>query len=165
MVFPGIQGGPLMHVIAAKAVCFGEALKPSFRRYAARVVENAKVLGEHLAAEGMRLVSGGTDSHVLLVDVTPLGISGKQAETALEEAGITCNKNMIPFDTRKPAESSGIRLGTPALTTRGFGPDDMRTIAGWIAAVLKNIQDEKLRQRTRAAVAEMTARFPLHQAE
>ncbi|MCX7718074.1 MAG: serine hydroxymethyltransferase [Candidatus Sumerlaeaceae bacterium] len=165
MVFPGIQGGPLMHVIAAKAVCFGEALKPSFRRYAARVVENAKVLGERLAAEGMRLVSGGTDSHVLLVDVTPLGISGKQAETALEEAGITCNKNMIPFDTRKPAESSGIRLGTPALTTRGFGPDDMRTIAGWIAAVLKNLQDEKLRQRTRAAVAEMTAHFPLHQAD
>jgi glycine hydroxymethyltransferase len=165
MVFPGIQGGPLMHVIAAKAVCFGEALRPSFRRYAARVVENARALGERLASEGMRLVSGGTDSHVLLVDVTPLGISGKQAEAALEEAGITCNKNMIPFDTRKPAESSGIRLGTPALTTRGFGPDDMRTIGAWIAAVLKNIDDEKLRARTRAAVAEMTARFPLHQAE
>jgi glycine hydroxymethyltransferase len=165
MVFPGIQGGPLMHVIAAKAVCFGEALRPSFRRYAARVVENARALGERLASEGMRLVSGGTDSHVLLVDVTPLGISGKQAEAALEEAGITCNKNMIPFDTRKPAESSGIRLGTPALTTRGFGPDEMRTIGAWIAAVLKNIDDEKLRARTRAAVAEMTARFPLHQAE
>ena len=164
MVFPGIQGGPLMHVVAAKAVCFGEALKPSFRRYAMRVVENARVLGERLAAEGMRLVSGGTDSHLLLVDVTPLGISGKQAEAALEEAGITCNKNMIPFDTRKPAESSGIRLGTPALTTRGFGPDEMRTIAGWIASVLKNIGDEKLRQRTRAAIAEMTAKFPLHQA-
>ena len=165
MVFPGIQGGPLMHVIAAKAVCFGEALRPSFRRYAARVVENARALGERLASEGMRLVSGGTDSHLLLVDVTPLGISGKQAEAALEEAGITCNKNMIPFDTRKPAESSGIRLGTPALTTRGFGPDDMRTIGAWIAAVVKNIDDEKLRARTRAAVAEMTARFPLHQAE
>jgi len=165
MVFPGIQGGPLMHVIAAKAVCFGEALRPSFRRYAARVVENARALGERLASEGMRLVSGGTDSHLLLVDVTPLGISGKQAEAALEEAGITCNKNMIPFDTRKPAESSGIRLGTPALTTRGFGPDDMRTIGAWIAAVVKNIDDEKLRARIRAAVAEMTARFPLHQAE
>ncbi|MCX7624615.1 MAG: serine hydroxymethyltransferase, partial [Candidatus Sumerlaeaceae bacterium] len=120
-VFPGIQGGPLMHVIAAKAVCLGEALKASFRNYAQRVVANAKVLGEELVRGGLRLVSGGTDCHLLLVDVSPLNITGKQAEQALDEAGITVNKNMIPFDQRKPTETSGIRIGTPALTTRGMG--------------------------------------------
>jgi glycine hydroxymethyltransferase len=162
-VFPGIQGGPLMHVIAAKAVCFGEALQPSFRRYAENVVKNAKVLGERLVAEGVRLVSGGTDCHLLLVDVSPLGITGKQAEHALDQAGITCNKNMIPFDTRKPAESSGIRLGTPALTTRGMGQDEMVRIAAWIARVLKNVEDTAVHESVRRDVGEMTAHYPLHQ--
>ena len=161
-VFPGIQGGPLMHVIAAKAVCFGEALQPSFRRYGEQVVRNAKVLGEVLVSEGLRLVSGGTDSHLLLVDVSPIGISGKQAETALDEAGITCNKNMIPFDTRKPAESSGIRLGTPALTTRGMGEDEMRTIGKWIADVLKNIDSEDVRRDVHGRVTELASQYPLH---
>jgi glycine hydroxymethyltransferase len=162
-VFPGIQGGPLMHVIAAKAVCLGEALQPSFRRYAEKVVANAKALGEKLVEGGLRLVSGGTDCHLLLVDVSPLGISGKQAETALEEAGITCNKNMIPFDTRKPAEASGIRLGTPALTTRGMGVEQMLAIGDWISRVLKNLDDEAVRRRVRHSVAELTAEYPLHQ--
>lgn len=161
-VFPGIQGGPLMHVIAAKAVCFGEALQPSFKRYGEQVVRNAKVLGEVLVSEGLRLVSGGTDSHLLLVDVSPIGISGKQAETALDEAGITCNKNMIPFDTRKPAESSGIRLGTPALTTRGMGEDEMRTIGRWIADVLKNIDSEDVRRDVHGRVTELASQYPLH---
>ena len=136
-VFPGIQGGPLMHVIAGKAICFGEALKPDFRDYAASVIENAKALAEALLAGGLRLVSGGTDNHLMLVDVTPLGIGGKQAEEALGKCGITVNKNMIPFDERKPMDPSGIRIGTPALTTRGMGPDEMRTIGGWI---LKSLQ-------------------------
>ena len=161
-VFPGIQGGPLMHVIAAKAVCFGEALQPSFRRYGEQVVRNAKVLGEVLVSEGLRLVSGGTDSHLLLVDVSPIGISGKQAETALDEAGITCNKNMIPFDTRKPAESSGIRLGTPALTTRGMGEDEMRLIGKWIADVLRSLDNEDVRRDVHGRVTELAAQFPLH---
>lgn len=162
-VFPGVQGGPLMHVIAAKAVCLWEALQPSFKRYAAKVVANAKALGETLAREGLRIVSGGTDCHLLLVDVSGFGISGKQAQTSLEEAGITTNKNMIPFDTRKPTETSGIRVGSPALTTRGMGEEEMRTIAAWIAKVLKNIDDESVRKSVRAQVAEMTSQYPLHQ--
>ncbi|MBX7246207.1 MAG: serine hydroxymethyltransferase, partial [Candidatus Sumerlaeaceae bacterium] len=162
-VFPGIQGGPLMHVIAAKAVCFGEALQPAFKRYAANVVANAKVLGEKLVTGGLRLVSGGTDSHVLLVDVSPLGLTGKQAEAALEESGITCNKNMIPFDARKPAETSGIRLGSPALTTRGMGQDEMIQIAAWIVRVLKSPTDETVKAQVRREVSELTAGYPLHQ--
>ena len=162
-VFPGIQGGPLMHVIAAKAVCLGEALQPSFRRYAERVVVNAKALGEKLVEGGLRLVSGGTDCHLLLVDVSALGLSGRQAEQALEEAGITCNKNMIPFDTRKPAEASGIRLGTPALTTRGMGVEQMLSIGDWICRVLKDIDDVAVRQRVRHSVGELTSQYPLHQ--
>ena len=161
-VFPGIQGGPLMHVIAAKAVCFGEALAPSFKKYGERVIKNAKVLGETLVEGGVRLVSGGTDSHLLLVDVSPLGISGKQAEKALDEAGITCNKNMIPFDARKPAESSGIRLGTPALTTRGMGEAEMRTIGKWIADVLKSIDSEDVRRDVLGRVTELASQYPLH---
>lgn len=161
-VFPGIQGGPLMHVIAAKAVCLWEALQPSFKCYASRVVANAKALGEKLCEEGMRLVSGGTDCHLLLVDLTSLGVSGKQAETWLDEAGITCNKNMIPFDQRKPAESSGIRLGTPALTTRGMDEGTMRDIGGWIAQILKNPENEAIRAEVREKVRELTAHYPLH---
>ncbi|MGB9691368.1 MAG: serine hydroxymethyltransferase [Candidatus Sumerlaeaceae bacterium] len=161
-VFPGIQGGPLMHVIAAKAVCFGEALSPSFRIYAHNVVTNAKILGEELTRGGLRLVSGGTDCHLLLVDVSPLGITGKQAEQALDEAGITVNKNMIPFDERKPAETSGIRVGTPALTTRGMGPEEMRLIGQWIVQILRSPADQALKTKVRAAVLELTSSFPLH---
>ncbi len=161
-VFPGIQGGPLMHVIAAKAVCLGEALRPAFKQYARKVVENAKVLGEEFVRGGLRLVSGGTDCHLLLVDVSALGITGKQAEAALDEAGITVNKNMIPFDERKPAETSGIRVGTPALTTRGMGADEMRRIGQWIVQILRNPGDEKLKREIRAAVEELTSHYPLH---
>lgn len=162
-VFPGIQGGPLMHVIAAKAVCLGEALRPGFKTYARRVIANAKMLGETLVANGMRLCSGGTDCHLVLVDLTALGISGKLAETLLEESGITVNKNMIPFDTRKPAESSGIRIGTPALSTRGMGEEQMRLIGGWIAEVLRKPEDQATREKIRAQVTELASNYPLHQ--
>ena len=160
--FPGCQGGPLMHIIAAKAVAFGEAMTPGFKVYAAQVRRNATVLGEALAAQGLRLVSGGTDTHLLLVDVSPFGLTGKQAEQALDRAGITCNKNMIPFDQRKPAETSGIRLGTPALTTRGMKEDDMRRIAGWIAQVLRSVDDHPLHERMAKEVREFAADYPLH---
>ena len=123
-----------MHVIAGKAICFGEALRPEFRQYAQRIIDNAKALADALMAGGLRLVSGGTENHLMLVDVTTLGIGGKLAEAALDKAGITVNKNMIPYDERKPMDPSGIRIGTPALSTRGMGPDEMRTIAGWIFA-------------------------------
>lgn len=162
-VFPGIQGGPLMHVIAAKAVCFGEALRPGFKVYAGSIIENARVLGEKLVEEGLRLVSGGTDSHLLLVDVTPLHVSGHQAEQLLEQAGITCNKNKIPYDTKSAMETSGIRLGTPALTTRGLGAAEMVQIGAWIAAVLKNPGDDSIRTSIRRQVEELTAGYPLHQ--
>lgn len=162
-VFPGIQGGPLMHVIAAKAVCFGEALADSFQQYAINVKANAQTLGEELTTGGLRLVSGGTDCHLLLVDVSPLNVSGKEAEALLEEAGITCNKNMIPFDGRKAVDTSGIRLGTPALTTRGMGIDEMKRIGSWICEILKNSSDEKVRTRIRAEVADLCEGYPLHQ--
>ena len=136
-VFPGIQGGPLMHVIAGKAVCFGEALTPAYKKYIRQVVDNAKTLAEVLLAGGVKLVSGGTDNHLILADVTPLGTTGRQAEEALDRCGITINKNMIPFDQRKPMDPSGVRIGTPALTTRGMGCDEMRTIGGWILEVLR----------------------------
>lgn len=161
-VFPGLQGGPLMHVIAAKAVCFGEALQPEFKSYAASTKENAQVLGEELVKNGIRIVSGGTDSHLLLADVGTIGVTGKEAEHLLEVAGITCNKNMIPFDTRKPMETSGIRLGTPALTTRGMGTDEMRRIGQWIGNILKNPSDESLRTKIRGEVDELTKAFPLY---
>jgi glycine hydroxymethyltransferase len=160
-VFPGIQGGPLMHVVAAKAVCFAEALEPGFKQYAAQVVANAKRLAEELARHGVRLISGGTDNHLILADVTPLGIGGKAAEQALDEAGITVNKNMIPFDTRKPMDPSGIRLGTPALTTRGMREDQMRTVGGWICQVLGSPDDPALRRRVREEVREFCADFPV----
>ena len=146
-VFPGQQGGPLMHIIAAKAVAFHEALQPEFAVYAQQVVTNAKVLAEALAAEGYRIISGGTDTHVMSIDVFQKGMLGSEAENALGEAGITVNKNAIPYDTNPPMKPSGIRIGTPALTTRGMKESEMRVIAGWIAQALEHRTDEaKLRQ-------------------
>jgi glycine hydroxymethyltransferase len=159
-VFPGIQGGPLMHVIAGKAVCFGEALKPDFRVYAQRIIDNARTLADVLAAGGLNLVSGGTDNHLMLVDVTPLGIGGKQAETVLEACGITVNKNMIPYDTRKPMDPSGIRVGTPALTTRGMGVDEMKTIGRWMLEALKSPDDAAVQQNIRGQIRELSVDFP-----
>lgn len=159
-VFPGIQGGPLMHIIAAKAVAFGEALKHSFRSYAAQTVANARTLAHELERQGFRLVSGGTDNHLLLVDVASRGLSGKLAEQTLDAAGITVNKNMIPFDTRPPLDPSGIRIGTPALTTRGMCETEMRTIAGWIGEVLANPLDRGILERVRGKVRELCAQFP-----
>ena len=144
VVFPGIQGGPLMHVIAGKAQCFSEALDPSFKDYAKKIINNCKALGESLKEEGFRLVSGGTDNHLLLVDTKVLGITGKEAETILGSVNITCNKNSIPFDQEKPAITSGIRLGTAAMTTKGFNEDDFRKVGKLIASALKNQSDENL---------------------
>ena len=160
-VFPGTQGGPLMHVIAGKAVAFGEALKPEFKRYGQHVVDNARTLAAALASGGVKLVSGGTDNHLMLVDVTPLGIGGKLAEEVLDRCGITCNKNMIPFDERKPMDPSGIRLGTPALTTRGMGTSEMKQIAAWILRVLKSPSDQQVIATTKGDVAELAEQFPV----
>jgi glycine hydroxymethyltransferase len=159
-VFPGMQGGPLMHVIAAKAIGFGEALQPSFRAYGAQVVANARTLAHELVSRGFRLVSGGTDNHLLLVDVTSRGLTGKTAEKSLDAAGITVNRNGIPYDTRPPLDPSGIRIGTPALTTRGMREPEMRQIAAWIGDVLANPGDTALQARVRAAVAELCQQFP-----
>jgi glycine hydroxymethyltransferase len=159
-VFPGLQGGPLMHVIAAKAVAFGEALKPDFKSYAAQVISNARTLAHELQALGFRLVSGGTDNHMLLVDVASKGLSGKIAEQSLDAAGITVNKNMIPFDQRPPLDPSGIRIGTPALTTRGLREPEMRTLAQWIGAVLAAPEDKTVHTRIRGQVRELGARYP-----
>jgi glycine hydroxymethyltransferase len=163
-VFPGVQGGPLVHIIAAKAVAFGEALSGDFREYQRRTLANAKALAAGLTDEGFRLVSGGTDNHLLLVDVfmEGKGVTGKVAEKALEAAHITANKNTIPFDTNKPFVASGIRLGTPALTTRGMGEAEMREVASLIAAVLREPESEAVRERVRSGVRELTARFPLY---
>jgi len=160
--FPGMQGGPLMHVIAGKAVCFGEALLPGFRVYAAQVVANARVLAEGLAERGFDLVSGGTDSHLLLVDLRSKGITGKAAEEALEPAGMTVNKNAVPFDPEKPFVTSGIRIGTAALTTRGFREEEMRRIARLIGDVIEAPGDETVRHRVHAEAAEMAGAFPLY---
>jgi glycine hydroxymethyltransferase len=160
-IFPGTQGGPLMHVIAGKAACLGEALRPEFKIYAQQIIDNAKALAEVLAAGGVVLVSGGTDNHLLLADVTPLGVTGRQAEELLDRCGITVNKNMIPFDPRKPMDPSGIRIGTPALTTRGMGQDEMRTIGRWIVALLKSPSDEALIAKTRAEVTQLCDQFPV----
>jgi glycine hydroxymethyltransferase len=161
--FPGMQGGPLMHVIAAKAVCFGEAMTPEFKDYARRVVTNAKVLADALIAQGFRLVSGGTDNHLMLVDMTAKDISGKKAERLLGEVGITVNKNAIPFDTRKPALTSGVRIGTPAVTTRGLGPAEMRRIAQLIGRAIANeSEDEGVKAKIRGEVAELVGAFPLY---
>jgi glycine hydroxymethyltransferase len=159
-VFPGLQGGPLMHVIAAKAVAFAEALRPDFRGYAAQVVANARTLAHELMRLGFRLVSGGTDNHMVLVDVASRGVTGKVAETALDAAGITVNKNKIPFDTRPPLDPSGIRIGTPALTTRGMCESEMRVVAGWIGEVLSNPSDTTVQGRIRGAARELGQQFP-----
>jgi glycine hydroxymethyltransferase len=161
-VFPGQQGGPLVHIIAAKAVAFGEALEPSFRDYAAQIVSNAKVLAEELAGRGFRVISGGTDTHLMLIDVFAKGILGSEAETALHAAGITVNKNAIPFDTNPPMKPSGIRIGTPALTTRGMGNNEMRTIARWITEALDKRSDEAALARIRNQVRELADSFPLY---
>ena len=161
-VFPGQQGGPLMHIVAAKAVAFKEALQPEFANYAKQVVTNAKVLAEAIAAEGYRIVSGGTDTHVILIDVFQKGMLGSEAEHALGEAGITVNKNAIPYDTNPPMKPSGIRIGTPALTTRGMKEPEMRVIAGWIAQALEHRTDAAKLQQIRGLVLEMAGKFPLY---
>jgi glycine hydroxymethyltransferase len=161
-VFPGQQGGPLMHIVAAKAVAFHEALQPEFAAYAQQVVTNAKVLAEAIAAEGYRIVSGGTDTHVMLIDVFQKGMFGSEAEHALGEAGITVNKNAIPYDTNPPMKPSGIRIGTPALTTRGMKEPEMRVIAGWITQALEHRTDATKLQQIRGQVLEMAEKFPLY---
>lgn len=161
-IFPGTQGGPLMHTIAAKAVCFGEALKPEFCEYAERILSNTKALAEGLVSEGFRLVSGGTDNHLMLVDLTGMKVdTGKEAEHLLDEVGITCNKNAIPYDTKKPFVTSGIRLGAAAVTTRGFTPDDMREVASLIALTLKDF--ERSADEVRARVGALLAKYPLYE--
>jgi glycine hydroxymethyltransferase len=160
-VFPGVQGGPLMHIIAAKAVCFHEALQPDFRDYAQQIVNNAKAISARLAMLGHRIVSGGTDNHVLLLDLRPAGITGIDAQTALDKAAITVNKNAIPFDTEPISKTGGIRIGTPAMTTRGFREDDMMQVADFIDAALKARNDDATLAAIRKQVTEFTSRFPL----
>ncbi len=162
-IFPGIQGGPLEHVIAGKAVALGEALRPEFKTYQRRIVENAQVLAEGLKAAGLRLVSGGTDNHLMLVDLRPKRISGKAAEEALGRAGITVNKNMIPWDPEKPTVTSGVRIGTPALTTRGMGTREMTMVAALIGRVLDAPDDEAVLSRVRGEVRDLCAHFPMYE--
>jgi glycine hydroxymethyltransferase len=165
-VFPGLQGGPLMHVIAAKAVAFGEALRPEFRDYAKQIVKNSRALADELMKGGLDIVTGGTDNHLMLVDLRPKGVTGKATDTALDRAGITCNKNGIPFDPEKPFVTSGIRLGTPAGTTRGFKEAEFRQIARWIVevtdAISKGGDASGVEQKVRREVRELTDRFPIY---
>ncbi|MBR7620089.1 serine hydroxymethyltransferase [Phenylobacterium sp. 20VBR1] len=165
-VFPGLQGGPLMHVIAGKAVAFGEALRPEFKQYARQVVENARALADSLQVAGFKIVSGGTDSHLMLVDLTPKSVSGADAEIALERAGITTNKNGIPFDPLPPMQTSGLRVGTPAGTTRGFGPAEFRQVGTWIGEVLDGVaaggDNSAIEARVKAEVLTLTKRFPIY---
>ncbi|HZV08238.1 MAG TPA: serine hydroxymethyltransferase, partial [Novosphingobium sp.] len=169
-VFPGLQGGPLMHIIAAKAVALAEALTPEFKAYAAQVKANAAALAASLQAEGLGIVSGGTDNHLMLVDLTPYGAKGRHAEHALDRASITCNKNSIPFDPEKPMLTSGIRLGTPAGTTRGFGPAEFTQIGKWIAQVVDGLRkngaegDAQIEARVAAEVEALCAGFPIYPA-
>src|SRR5215218_5443165 len=160
-VFPGLQGGPLMHVIAGKAVCFGEALRPDFKAYAAQIVANAATLAEELTRAGFRLVSGGTDNHLILIDMTSKGLTGKIGEAALGRAGITVNKNLIPYDQRKPMDPSGIRVGTPALTTRGMREDAMRQLAAWMVTVLGAADDAATAARVRGEIREFVRDYPV----
>lgn len=165
-VFPGLQGGPLMHVIAGKAVAFGEALRPEFKQYARQVVENARALADSLQVAGFKIVSGGTDSHLMLVDLTPKNVSGADAEIALERAGITTNKNGIPFDPLPPMQTSGLRVGTPAGTTRGFGPAEFRQVGTWIGEVLDGVaaggDNSAIESKVKAEVLTLTKRFPIY---
>ncbi len=161
-IFPGIQGGPLMHVIAAKAVSFGETLTPEFKTYGQAIIDNAKRLGEKLLSEGINLVSGGTDNHLLLLDLRSLGLTGKVAEKALDEVGITTNKNTIPFDPESPFVTSGIRIGTAAVTSRGFDGEAMDEIGSLIALTLKNVENEEKLEEARTRVAELTAKYPMY---
>ncbi len=161
-IFPGIQGGPLEHVIAAKAVAFGEVLQPDFKNYMGHVVENAKALAESLLSEGLQLVTGGTDNHLLLVDLSETPVTGKVAETALDEAGITVNKNTVPNEKRSPFVTSGIRIGTPALSTRGMRASEMKIIAKWISQVLKNPEDGNLKAKIKSEVETLCQQFPLY---
>jgi glycine hydroxymethyltransferase len=160
-VFPGLQGGPLMNVIAAKAVAFGEALRPEFKAYSQQVIDNAQALAAGLLQEGFRLTSGGTDNHLVLVDLRSFNVSGKEAELALDNAAIHTNKNMIPYDPAKPTVTSGIRLGTPAVTTRGFGPSELRQVSAWIGEIVRDVQNERLQERIRQDVKQLCARFPV----
>jgi glycine hydroxymethyltransferase len=162
ITFPGTQGGPLMHIIAAKAVCLKEAADPSFREYAKQVVANAKKLAVEVANAGFRIVSGGTDNHLFLIDLYSRGITGKDAQPALDRAGITVNKNSIPFDPTPPMTAGGIRLGTPAITTRGMREPEMARIASWIADVLLHLGDGERERRIRGEVAEFATQFPLY---
>jgi len=162
IVFPGIQGGPLMHTIAAKAVCLKEAMEPEFREYARQVVSNAKALAAGVAKRGFRIVSGGTDNHLFLVDIHSRGLTGSAAQPAFDRAGITINKNSIPFDPLPPMKAGGIRVGTPAVTTRGMREPEMEQIAGWIAEVLDHLEDAATEKRVRAEVAALAAKFPLY---
>ena len=162
-VFPGMQGGPLMHVIAAKAVAFQEALQPSFKGYQKQIVANAKALADALLKRDFRLVSGGTDTHLILVDLTNRGVTGKDMETALDKAGITVNKNTVPAETRSPFVTSGIRIGTPAVTTRGFKEAEMDILAGWIEITANNVGNEEVLSAVRAEVLELCGRFPLYE--
>ncbi len=161
-IFPGIQGGPLEHVIAGKAVAFGEALKPEFKDYSGKVVSNAKVLAEELLSAGFKLVTGGTDNHLILVDLSDRELTGKLAENSLDEAGITVNKNTVPNEKRSPFVTSGVRIGTPALTTRGMGPAEMKQIAKWIGQVLNNAEDAGVKNRVHEEVKELCKQFPIY---
>jgi len=161
-VFPGMQGGPFEHIIAAKAVAFFEALQPDFIEYQKQIVKNAKILADTLLAGGLKLVSGGTDNHLILIDLTETGLGGKQVEDALGEVEIYVNKNMIPYDTRKPTDPSGIRLGTPALTTRGMKEEEMKLVGEMIVKILKNISDEKIKKEVRESVRELVTKFPIY---
>ena len=160
-VFPCMQGGPLMQAIAAKAVCFGEALRPDFARYARQVVDNARTMAAEVSAAGLRLISGGTENHLILVDLTPLGLTGQAAETALESVGIIANKNAIPFDPRPPRTASGLRLGTPAITSRGFGEKEVKQVSQLLARTLNNLEDPAALESVKKEGQELTARFPV----
>ena len=163
LTFPGTQGGPLVHTIAAKAVCLKEAMEPSFKAYQKQIVANAKAMADAISKRGFRVVAGGTDNHVFLIEVHPRGITGKDAEQALDRAGITVNKNSIPFDPLPPMKAGGIRLGSPSITTRGMKEPEMELIAGWIAEILTNIGKPEIEQKVRKQVAELAARFPIYE--
>lgn len=162
ITFPGTQGGPLEHIIAAKAVCLKEAMEPEFKEYQKQVVANAKALAAELGRGGFRIITGGTDNHLFLVDLQSRGMTGRDAELALERAGMTVNKNAIPFDTQPPLKAGGIRVGTPAVTTRGMREKEMAQIGRWIAEVLTHLGDAAIEQRVRKEVAELAAKFPLY---